>query len=213
MSIEDFHIWFYLAGFRTLIRSVPRRIVMLKNNSRAPDALENDILTMIKSICIKMQIYIHIHTFGLLAWWRFIHWKPGKHGSNVYMSSHIMYKGPGKFYMWSISIQLWEMRGIWERQSTDNKTSMLKSFSQLSIIQGHINVVKVHQGSACTHLTKWVLVIRQLQFIANFQAQVEQKERSQDVREAKIHGALLKLDSFLPRLSIWGNPRSLMYFN
>lgn len=46
------------------------------------------------------------------------------------------------------------------------------SFSQFSTVQKHGNMVKVHQGAAHTHLPKWGVAIRQLQFTVTFQAQV-----------------------------------------
>lgn len=55
MCTDDFYMWLHLAGFRALIRPVPRRTVMWKSSSAAPDALENDILTVIKSVCAEMQ--------------------------------------------------------------------------------------------------------------------------------------------------------------
>lgn len=74
--------------------------MILKNNSRAPDALENDILTMIKSVCIEIQICTHTYicTFKLLEWQSFPQSREGKNGSEyACTSSCVQCEVPKKF--------------------------------------------------------------------------------------------------------------------
>lgn len=93
-----------------------------------------------------------------------------------------MHNIPEKFYVWSVFTEL-EKRER-ERRVRVQITNVIvqRSFSQFSTVQWHINVVKIHQGAAHTHLHKRGLAIRQLWFVANFQAQVGWGRR----KEAKM---------------------------
>ena len=95
-----------LSRFRARIRAVPRRTAIGKSSSAAPDALEDDILTVIKSACAEMQedVRSSFETGRCSAVKKQETQK--QMWAHLHNSSCTAHKGPGKLCTRSVSIHL-----------------------------------------------------------------------------------------------------------